>query len=151
MAVRLLEIKRVLKDTGSLYLHCGHTASACLRQLLDAIFGNGENGKPGFRNEVVWSYSGGGMPRKAFGRKHDTIMFYAKGRDYTFTQQHRPYAESASGRHSDGTPFNYERGAGMTAIWTDISPVNTQASERTGYPTQKPSPSLSRIIKASCP
>ena len=151
MAVRLFEVRRVLKDTGSLYLHCDHTANAYLRQLLDGIFGNGENGKPGFRNEVVWRYSGGGMPRKAFGRKHDTIMFYTKGRDYNFAQQYRPYAESASGRHSDGTPFNYERGAGMTAVWTDISPVNTQAAERTGYPTQKPVALAERIIKASCP
>ena len=151
MAVRLFEIKRVLKDAGSLYLHCDHTAGAYLRQLLDAIFGNGQNGKPGFRNEIVWSYSGGGMPRKAFGRKHDNILFYTKGRDYTFTRQYRPYAESASGRHSDGTRFDYERGAGMTAVWADISPVNTMDKERTGYPTQKPVALAERIIKASCP
>ncbi len=151
MAVRLFEIKRVLKDTGSLYLHCDHTAGAYLRQLLDAIFGNGQNGKPGFRNEIVWSYNGGGMPRKAFGRKHDNILFYTKGRDYTFTRQYRPYAESASGRHSDGSRFDYERGAGMTAVWADISPVNTMDKERTGYPTQKPVALAERIIKASCP
>ena len=151
IAVRLFQIRRVLKETGSLYLHCDHTAGAYLRQLLDAIFGNGQNGKPGFRNEIVWSYSGGGMPRKAFGRKHDNILFYTKGRDYNFTRQYRPYAESASGRHSDGSRFDYERGAGMTAVWADISPVNTMDKERTGYPTQKPVALAERIIKASCP
>lgn len=54
MAIRLFEIRRVLKDTGSLYLHCDHTAGAYLRQLLDGIFGNGQNGKPGFKNEITW-------------------------------------------------------------------------------------------------
>ena len=77
MAVRLFEIKRVLKPTGSLYLHCDHTAGAYLRQLLDGIFGNGENGKPGFQNEIVWKsrLDKGNLARKQLVRAHDTILW----------------------------------------------------------------------------
>ena len=71
MGVRLLEMHRVLKPTGSLYLHCDPTASHYLKLMLDAIFGRGN-----FRNEIVWSYNGGGVPKNAFARKHDVILFY---------------------------------------------------------------------------
>ena len=82
MSVRLIEIRRVLKPTGSLYLHCDHTASSYLRQLLDAIFGNGENNGPGFRNEIVWDYGKvSNSNAKRFLRAHDTIYFYGKGRN----------------------------------------------------------------------
>ena len=74
MSVRLLEMRRVLKDTGSIYLHCDPTASHYLKQLLDAVFGQGN-----FRNEVVWNYSFRLMDLPHFfNRKHDLILFYAK-------------------------------------------------------------------------
>ena len=144
MTQRLFEMHRVLKPTGSIYLHCDPTASHYLKTAMDFIFGN-----KNFRNEIVWSYSGGGMPRRDFGRKHDIILRYAKSDDFTFHKPYRPYAESCSGRHSNGKPVDLARGAGMTAVWTDLSPVNTQAKENTGYPTQKPKELLERIIKAS--
>jgi len=82
MAIRLFEIRRVLKDTGSLYLHCDHTAGAYLRQLLDGIFG-----KAHFRNEIVWAYTGPGSPNiRQFNRKHDTVFWYSKGPTWIFNK-----------------------------------------------------------------
>ena len=144
MSIRLLEMHRVLKPTGSIYLHCDPTASHYLKQLMDAIFG-----RSNFRNEIVWSYSGGGVPRNAFARKHDILLFYSKSKRSQFNIQRRPYAESCSGQHSDGRRIDKERGAHMTAVWSDVSPVNTQAKERTGYPTQKPIALLERVVRAS--
>jgi len=144
MTPRLIEMRRVLKPTGSIYLHCDPEASHYLKLLMDAVFGRGN-----FRSEIVWSYSGGGMPKKDFGQKHDIILRYSKSDTWTFNKQYRPYADSCSGRHSDGTPLNFKRGARMTAVWNDLSPVNTQAKERTGWKTQKSLALYQRIIKAS--
>jgi site-specific DNA-methyltransferase (adenine-specific) len=79
MAIRLIELHRVLKPTGSLYLHCDHTANAYIRQLLDAIFGNGEKGSPGFRNEIVWYYKNASRGKRQWAHAHDTIQWYSKG------------------------------------------------------------------------
>ena len=81
MAVRLLEMHRVLKPTGSLYLHCDSTANAYLRALLDAIFG-----ADSFRNEIAWCYTGPANTRRWFPRKHDTVLFYAKSNAATFNR-----------------------------------------------------------------
>ena len=83
MTVRVAEIFRVLKPTGTFYLHCDPTASHYLKLVLDSIFvASGGN----FRNEIAWCYRGGGVPRKDFARKHDIIFRYTKtsGDDYTF-------------------------------------------------------------------
>ena len=72
MAVRLLEMKRLLKDTSSIYLHCDPTMSHYLKLVMDAIFG-----KRNFKNEIIWWYKGNSEPSKHFPRKHDTILFYA--------------------------------------------------------------------------
>ena len=80
MSQRIVEMRRVLKDTGSLYLHCDPTASHYLKILLDEIFG-----KTHFRNEILWCYElGGRVSKKFFGRRHDTILFYTKSDHYTF-------------------------------------------------------------------
>ena len=80
MAVRLLAMHRVLKDTGSIYLHCDPTASHYLKELMDAIFGRKQ-----FVNEIAWCYNiGGRVSKKAYGRRHDLILFYPKTPDYTF-------------------------------------------------------------------
>ena len=155
MAVRLLEIKRVLKDTGSLYLHCDHTAGAYLRQLLDAVFG-----RKHFRNEVVWQYRTGGIGKKNWPRKHDTILFYAKSAKATLNvereasydvsrfnkvdEQGRRYYDKAGNR------YYADQGVAVTDVW-DIYPVRNVSKEHTGYPTQKPVALAKRIIKASCP
>jgi hypothetical protein len=81
MVTRLLAMRRALKSTGSIYLHCDLTASHYLKLVMDAIFGNsGENrDKPGFRNEVIWAYRTGGVSKKRWPSKHDVLLFYAKG------------------------------------------------------------------------
>ncbi len=81
MAQRLIELRRVLKETGSLYLHCDRTAGHYLKVLLDSVFGANQ-----FRNEIVWSYKSAALTAavKVFPRKHDTIYFYTKGADYKF-------------------------------------------------------------------
>lgn len=142
MGIRLLEMRRVLKPAGSIYVHVDPYADAYVRMVMDGVFG-----KSAFRNQLIWAYSGGGVPKKDFARKHDVILRYASG-DYTFNKQYRPYAESCSGTHSDGTPVNRARGASLEAVWP-ISAVNTMSKERTGYPTQKPLALLERILKAS--
>ena len=80
MGVRLLEMRRVLKPTGSIYLHCDPTASHYLKELMDAVFGRKQ-----FINEVVWTYNiGGRVSKRAYGRRHDIILFYAKSPVYQF-------------------------------------------------------------------
>lgn len=73
MCIRLLELKRVLKETGSIYLHCDPTASHYLKMLMDAVFGSGS-----FRNEIIWHYQRWPAKQKNFQRMHDVILFYAK-------------------------------------------------------------------------
>ena len=79
MGVRLIEMRRVLRDDGSLYLHCDPTASHYLKALLDAIFG-----KQNFRNEIVWCYEVGGRSKRQFGRKHDVILYFARSATTAF-------------------------------------------------------------------
>jgi DNA modification methylase len=86
MAPRLVELHRVLKPTGSLYLHCDPTASHYLRMLLDGIFG-----AVNFRNEIIWRRSGSHNSAKRNGPIHDTIFFYAKTKEYTWNRIYRPY------------------------------------------------------------
>jgi site-specific DNA-methyltransferase (adenine-specific) len=90
MAIRLIELKRVLKSTGSIYLHCDSTASHYLKIVMDAIFG-----KENFRNEIIWQRThahGGG--ETGFSRVHDTILFYSKSDNFIMNRQHQPYSES---------------------------------------------------------
>lgn len=150
MAIRLIECHRVLRPTGSLYLHCDSTANSYLRMLLDAIFGPGH-----LRNEIVWCYkSGGASPRKYFSKKHDTIFWYTKSSVYTFNPQQeksynrgfKPYRFKGVAEHRD------ERGwytlVGMKDYW-QIDMVGRTSKERTGYPTQKPVALAERIVRAS--
>ena len=89
MAIRLVELHRVLKQTGSIYLHCDPTASHYLKLVMDAVFGH-----KCFKNEIVWCYSGGGIPKKDFPRKHDVIFRYTKSeKGYLFNTQYRPYTK----------------------------------------------------------
>lgn len=155
MAMRLVEMQRVLKSAGSIYLHCDPTASHYLKLMMDAIFGR-EN----FRNEVIWAYRTGGASKRSFSKKHDVLLFYSKSREYRFNrQQERAYTKSKSRRpgivdYGAGTAefFEDEKGVynlvGMRDIW-HIPYINSQSLERTGYPTQKPLALLDRVINAS--
>ena len=206
MAVRLLEMRRVLKPTGSIYLHCDPTASHYLKTLMDAVFG-----RKAFRNEIVWERTTGRKAGRQFGRAHDIILFFAgsdapwnaptipqtedtvrghdlmhdergvyrlsdlsgasigpprlfdgqeipppTGRHWMFDQKgidrlirDGRIAYSRTGRPRLKTYLKDMPGISVRDIWTDIPPVNSQAKERIGYPTQKPLALLDRIIKAS--
>ena len=87
MAVRLLEMRRVLKDTGSVYLHCDSTADSYLRTLMDAIFGS-EN----FGSEIVWRRTNAkGLSFRGYPRNHDVLLYYVKDADFTWNRPFRPY------------------------------------------------------------
>ena len=89
MRERVLEMHRILKPTGVIFLHCDWHASHYLKMMLDDVFG-----QKNFRNEIVWCYRGGGVPKTAFSRKHDTIFFYSRSASYFFEPQYVPYSES---------------------------------------------------------
>ena len=149
MAPRLMEMKRVLKATGSLYLHCDPTASHYLKLMLDAVFGTSA-----FRNEIVWCYTGPSAAKRHFPKKHDTLFCYSSDDAWTFNASavKVPYKKRETGR----TKGIFKKAATLSAAgkvpetwWTRFSPVGRIKRERTGYPTQKPLALLRRIIAAS--
>jgi site-specific DNA-methyltransferase (adenine-specific) len=213
MAARLVELRRILKPTGSLYIHCDPTASHYLKMILDAIFGFDN-----FRNEIIWQRtSAKGLMTRRLPSNHDTIFYYTKSDQYTWNSDamFQPYDqanldEKTAGKYTHRDPdgriyrldslinpspdrpnLTYEflgitrvwrwtkermqaayeaglviqtkpgtvpqgkryldeqRGKPLADIWTDIPPINSQAAERLGYPTQKPLALLERIIQAS--
>jgi DNA modification methylase len=210
MAPRLVELRRVLKETGSIYLHCDPTASHYLKILMDAAFGP-EN----FRNEITWKRTNGhNDARRKFGDQSDIILFFAKSDSSVFNRAYTAYSESylkshynqkePNGRkyrtdnlrsphprpnltydykgfkpHPNGWSVSREvmerldaegrlyfpasrdgriavkryldemPGSPVGNLWEDIPPINSQAQERLGYPTQKPEALLERILKAS--
>ena len=154
MAVRLLEMYRLLKPTGSLYLHCDPTASHYLKVLMDAVFGKEE-----FRNEIVWCYRGGGVPKKDFARKHDIILRYSLGPPtFNVDAVRIPFSEDSTDRLKY-TARSFRKGATYDTYrpnpkgkhpedWWVMQPIMPSSKERVGYPTQKPLALLDRIIKA---
>jgi site-specific DNA-methyltransferase (adenine-specific) len=209
MATRLVELHRVLKPIGCLYLHCDPTASHYLKIILDTIFG-----PQNFRNEIIWRRTNVHSDAKHWSPVSDTILFYTKGTKFTWNPPYTPHSEQHveskySSTDPDGRRFTlsdmtspnprpnmvYEwigyssppngwrysketmaklhaegriwypdsktkrprlkryldemPGTLLSSIWTDIPPINSQAAERLGYPTQKPLELLERIIQAS--
>lgn len=156
MAERLVEIRRVLKDTGSVYLHCDPTASHYLKIVMDAVFG-----KRNFLNEIVWCYTGPSNTKRYFPRKHDVILYYStKAATWTFNENavRIPYTRlntqitggGIGGKLDAEARAKYlKKGKVPEDWWSSFSPVGRIASERLGYPTQKPLALLERIIKAS--
>ena len=147
----LRDCYRILKDTGSIYLHCDWHANAHLRILLDEIFG-----KNNFRNEIVWCYGGGGISKKDFPRKHDTIFRYTKTDNYTFNIEYRKYSAGTlkvgGGRHSltsGGKQLNVEKGTPINDWWCDLPKLTSYQKQWLAWPTQKPVLLLERIIRAS--
>jgi site-specific DNA-methyltransferase (adenine-specific) len=148
MAPRLSEMKRVLKNTGSIYLHCDPTASHYLKLLMDAIFG-----VDNFRNEIVWCYKSGGASKYNFAKKHNIIFRYTKTNRFIFNyEKEKSYGETGGGQGGKVKYYKDEIGtysfAGIKDWWI-ISMLSTTHPERIGYPTQKPEKLLERIIKAS--
>ena len=156
MAVRLLEMRRILKPTGSIYLHCDPTASHYLKAVMDGIFGH-----KNCRNEVVWCYTGGAVPSKDFAKKHDIILRYSRGKDVTFNLDdvRIPYSPESAERleykarafRGDRVYDNYEPhpGGKHPEDWWPIQRLSSSDPERYGYPTQKPLRLYERIILAS--
>jgi site-specific DNA-methyltransferase (adenine-specific) len=169
--LRLAEMERVLKATGSLFVHCDPAASHYLKLMLDAVF-SARGG--GFRNEIVWCYSHGGRSKRWFGRKHDIIFFYSKSAQYHFDASAvrvamRSGKQSFGGRmetDADGRKYRLvygtRNGQGDTRYykyyldegkapedwWVDINSLQASSAERVGYPTQKPEALVERIILA---
>ena len=204
MGVRLLEMHRLLRQKGSIYLHCDRTASHYLKLLMDSVFGQGN-----FQNEVVWRRTTAHNDSKRYGSNVDKILFYTKSNRWTWNVQYQPYTEEykkrfnrkdpdgrawsdeklvAKGLSGGGYEYEYKgafslwavpletmkrldsdnrlhftskggirykkyldemKGRPAQSLWDDINALNSQAKERTGYPTQKPLALLDRIIKAS--
>ncbi len=211
MGVRLLEMRRVLKDTGSIYLHCDPTASHYLKLLMDSIYG-----ERNFRSEIIWkrttAHNDGAQGRRQHGRVHDLLLFYTRSDGWTWNTIYTDYEPeyvarfsliepdtnrrytldnlTGPGGASKGNPqyevmgitrywrYSEERmqqliaagrvvqsrpaavprykryldempGLPLQDSWADIPPINSQARERIGYPTQKPLALLERIIRAS--
>ena len=209
MAARLVELHRVLKPTGSLYLHCDPTASHYLKLILDTVFGPQH-----FRNEIVWQRTNVHSDSKTWSQVSDIIFFYTRSAAFTWNPPYAPHSERHlqtkyanvdengrrytldnmtspnprpnmmyewKGHTSPANGWRYSRetmtrldeegriwypddkakrprlkrfldempGTLIGNIWTDINPINSQAAERLGYPTQKPLALLERIISAS--
>ena len=142
MAVRMLEMHRILKDDGSLYYHCDHSMSHYIKIMLDVVFGLNN-----FRNNIVWSYDFGGRSKNMFPRKHDDIFFYTKTKKYNFYRDQLDRTPYKGKMHNANDP-DKAKGKTPTDVW-DIPIINTMAKERCGWPTQKPLQLLERIIKAS--
>ena len=151
---RLVEMKRLLKKTGSIYVHLDWHASHYIKVEMDKIFGYDN-----FRNEIVWCYTGPRKSPKAFARKHDTIFSYTKSDDYVFNEQRIAHK---SGVHNTGQVFGSmekgdeeireeleKKGKLLEDWWVDIWSTDRYRNELLGYPTQKPEALLERIIKAS--
>ena len=176
LAVRAMSMHRLLKPTGSLFLHCDPTASHYVKASLDAIFG-----RKNFRNEIIWHYGKWSNAAKCFQKNHDVLFWYAKTAAAKYNIQHDPPTQRQMDLRKDGYTtrrgqvviFNRKHpkveemlpkwkdedrkvyyseeklvGRAMTDVWR-ISSINGQARERTGYPTQKPIELYSRIIKAA--
>jgi len=147
MTIRLLELHRVLKPTGSIYLHCDPTASHYLKIVMDVIFG-----KRNFRNEIIWHYRTGGVGKRWFGKKHDVILFYTKTDKYFFKpieiKEYYQTKPSFPDRRGGKDEKGYYRWTYLPDVW-NIPAVFNMSKERLGYPTQKPEALLERIILAS--
>ena len=159
LAVRLIEMRRLLKSTGSIYIHCDHSANYYIRLLLDSIFGMKQ-----FRNEIVWCYTGAGAGANHFPRKHDTIFWYSVGDKWTFNKSdiYVPYKNGSPNLGFNRSGKDYKklkqlygaRGKLPESWWVQepgngLSIVAKQRKESTGYSTQKPLKLYERMIKAS--
>lgn len=169
---RLYEMKRLLKKTGNLVVHCDWHASHYIKVELDRIMGSAC-----FRNEIVWGYSHGGRSGKIFGKKHDVLLWYSRSNAWHFDGK-AVAIEMKSGKESFGGRlmtddngrqyrlvygtknaqgetryYKYYLDEGKTPEdwWTDINSLQATSVERIGYPTQKPEALMERIVLSLAP
>ncbi len=152
---RLILMRELLADTGSIYVHLDWHVGHYVKLILDEVFG-----KENFNNEIVWCYSGPSAVKSAFARKHDIIYFFTKGSNHFFAGD---YVKHKSGVHNTGQVFGAvdgdakkikeieARGKLVEDWWIDIYTTDRVRSEQVGYATQKPQKLLERIIRASSP
>jgi DNA modification methylase len=160
---RLILMRDLLAENGSIYVHCDYRVNAFIRLALDEVFG-----RDNFRNQLIWHYQTGGRQEAAFSRKHDCIYWFAKSTNWTFDADAVGVQRGAVKRNNmkrgiddDGRAFWSIKSAGKiykyyddekitpADVWTDISHMQQHDPQRLGYPTQKPKALLERIIKAS--
>lgn len=161
--IRLIEMKRVLKDTGSIFLHCDKIASHYLRVLLDEVFGFNN-----FQSEIIWSYKRWSNSKKGLLNSHQNIYFYSKSKNFKFNTIYTDYSATTNvdqilqqrkrdengkciyKRDEEGNIVfdNEKKGVPLSDVW-EIPFLNPKAKERVGYPTQKPILLLERIVEIS--
>ena len=164
---RVAEMHRLLKPTGSIYLHCDWHADAYIRvHILDKIFGD-----KNFINAIDWCYNVGGKSKNHFARKKDTIFWYSKGKEWIFNAKYigikrdtgtksmggkigvdengRPYQDKIVKKTGKVYRYFLDEDKIPEDWWIDINSIQSQSKERIGYPTQKPEKLLERIISAS--
>ena len=160
LKLRVRQMHRILKPTGSIFLHCDWHANAEIKvEILNKIFGRNN-----FRNEIIWCYKKWSVAEKMFSRNHDNIFFYTKTNNYTYNQLFQGRAESTLKRFQDKkivsgydesgnripSKTTEEESQGVKMYdWWDIPIVPPSGKERIGYPTQKPEVLLQRIIEAT--
>lgn len=148
---------RTLAPHGSLFVHLDYRAVHYVKVALDRLFG-----RTRFVNEIIWCYSVGGKSRRGFGRKHDTILWYARGDDWAFYPDavRIPRRAGSHMRLVDGVQEKTDRKTGRVYRypvhagkvpedwWTDIETLNHSDRERTGWPSQKPGRLVERVLRA---
>lgn len=163
---RLVLMRELLSDSGSIFVHLDWHVGHYVKIVLDEIFG-----KDRFINEVIWTYKYGARGKSAFGRKHDALYFYGKTDNYFLDLDavrvpHEPASLALNfrktdengrryreGRWSDGRVYRYyaDEGRALDDVWTDLNSLHQADPERVDYATQKPAALLERIIKAATP
>lgn len=144
-----IEMRRVLKDTGVLYIHCDSNLSHYVKVELDSIFGMNN-----FRNEIIWYYNSAPRRKKDFGRRHDTILRYSKTENYYFNADssyiRQEYSKTAP-RGYEKEKYYSPKGKIRDDVWQIGILGQNDKTERCGYATQKPKKLLYPIIDSSCP
>ncbi|MCX6051135.1 MAG: DNA methyltransferase [Campylobacterales bacterium] len=158
---RFIELKRVLKDTGNIFVHCDKNSTHIVKTLLDDVFGLEQ-----FQSEIIWYYKRWSNSRKGLLPSHQTIYFYSKTKDFKFKTLYNNYSETTNvdqilqkrirnnngktvyARDENGNTINSDikKGVPLNDVW-EIPYLNPKAKERVGYPTQKPILLLERIIE----
>lgn len=146
---RLVPMKKLLSENGSIFVHLDWHVSHYIKIILDELFSPAR-----LVNEIVWCYGGGSGAKRHFHRKHDVILWYANGGDYIFNTQHRPYTPGTRERgltRVKGERYRLnDEGASMQDWWTDINKIlSPTAYENLKYPTQKPLALVLRILEAA--
>ena len=146
---RLIIMKELLSDDGTIYVHCDWRLTSHIRQILDEVFGVDRH-----KNEIIWCYKSGGAGSNSFSRKHDTIYRYGVKDTTLFnSQKQKSYMAPGSGKNPAQTYYEDANGS-YTVVnvkdwWDDVGMLATSSYERVGYPTQKPEALLERIVNAS--